>query len=214
MLQQYLTPQRIRHIRLTLGAFLCLLVLSFSHSIELPKPIVFSVDEFVIDGSQPLEDDEVNAFLESYAGKAYSLDELLEVASALESLIRNKGFAFYRVVVPPQSVSSSTVTLQVVQFKLKNIFVDGNEYFSEANITQSIPGLKTGSSPNTEDLAHELKVANHHPDKNLKLTFKQSDTVDWVDAQVEVWAVPKVLKPINRVRVSVSDRKLNKRMMI
>jgi len=159
---------------------------TFSHSLELPKPIVFAVDEFIIDGQIPLDKKEVDEFLDSFSGKAYGLDELLEVAAALEVQIRNKGHAFYRVIVPPQSVQGSIVTLQVIQFELKTISVAGNEYFSEANIINSIPNLKPGISPNTEDLAHELKVANHHPDKTLKLTFKQSDIADKVDALIEV----------------------------
>lgn len=153
---------------------------------ETPQPIRFLVDQFIVLGASPLSSDEIEELLKPYQHKQYDLSHLQKVAKALELAIRDQGFAFYRVVLPPQTLSEGQVKLRVISFAINKIDVEGNEHFDNDNIKASLPGLIQGESPNTQSLSEYLKVSNRHPSKQTKLTFKQSETVDSIDAKIDV----------------------------
>jgi len=154
-----------------------------------PEKFKFVVHKFSIEGEDIapiLSNEEIAAYLKPFEEKSYDLKELQEVGKGVESMIREEGYAFYRVVLPPQSLNTGEVKLKVIAFGVGNIAVEGNEYFSKYGVLASLPTLKLGESPNTKKLASESKVANKHPTKQIAVTFKQSETEDKVDATVKV----------------------------
>jgi hemolysin activation/secretion protein len=151
------------------------------------KEIVFPVERFEVVGDSPLNAKETSRILASFAGRTHSLGSLREVAKKLEQSIRERGYSFYRVTLPPQTLESNAVVqLKVVAFRLEEISVEGNRYFSKSNILASLPALKIGTSPNNETLAQQIKVANYHPQKKLGLTFQQIDKPDAIGTKINV----------------------------
>jgi len=152
-----------------------------------PKPISFFVKSFSIQGDSPLDSKEREVLLKPYENKQYNLEQLQSVAKILEQKIRSEGYAFYRVVLPPQTLASEEIQLKIISFAINKIKVEGIKYFDKSNILHSLPKLKTGESPDTQALANALKITNRHPFKDLQLTFKQSDEMpDSIDAKVTV----------------------------
>lgn len=154
-----------------------------------PEKFKFIVHKFSVEGEDItpiLSNQEIAAYLKPFEEKSYDLKELQEVGKGVETLIREEGYAFYRVVLPPQSLNAGEVKLKVIAFGVGNIAVEGNDYFSTYGVLASLPTLKEGVSPNTRKLAGESKVANKHPTKQIAVTFKQSETEDKVDATVKV----------------------------
>jgi len=156
---------------------LLLLVLLISTSVfsAVPDSFKFHVDRFQFEGFIPIDIALVDSTLEPFQDQDHTLESLLKVSKALEAVIREQGYAFYRVVLPQQPlVKQAVITLKVVSFSLADVSVEGNKFFDEENILKSLPYLTVGESPNTETLARALKVAIHHPLKDMQLTFKQS----------------------------------------
>jgi hemolysin activation/secretion protein len=151
-----------------------------------PTPITFPVSTFTLEGDSPLPASQTQALLDGFADKEYGLADLQAVSQQVEQAIRDAGFAFYRVVLPAQNVADGEVTLKVVSFALAEVALNGNHFFDELNILNSLPHLQKGVSPNTQTLAHQIKVANHHPNKDLTVVFRQSKTVDKVDAKIDI----------------------------
>ncbi|MDO9105057.1 MAG: ShlB/FhaC/HecB family hemolysin secretion/activation protein [Methylovulum sp.] len=151
-----------------------------------PAAIRFTVQHFSVEGESPLPPKAIAAYFQPLQQRQYNLKELQDVGKGLESAIREQGYPFYRVVLPPQTLESGNVKLQIVSFALGDISVTGNQYFDNKNIIASLPGLKSGESPNMDELSGYLKVANKHPSKQLQLTFKHSETADKVDAKINV----------------------------
>lgn len=152
-----------------------------------PKPINFFVKKFSIQGDSPLDSQDIEALLKPYEHQQYNLEQLQSVAKILEQKIRSEGYAFYRVVLPPQTLMDEEIQLKVISFAVNKINVEGVKYFDKSNILNSLPKLKTGESPDTQALANALKMTNRHPFKELQLTFKQSDEMpDSIDAKVTV----------------------------
>lgn len=165
-------------------------------------PVVrFTVTEFSVEGENPFAPEKTQQVLELFLGEHEGLAGLLEAAAALESALLNAGHSFHRVVLPQQTLEQGRIKLKVVVFKLANVDVTGNQYFSAENIRASLPGLEPGTVPDTRALARELIIANEHPSKQLTLRIKHSKVPDSVDAELAVqdqrpWQIFTVLNNI------------------
>ena len=150
-------------------------------------PVVrFNVSDFIVEGDNPLSPEETRDVLSLFVGEHEGLDGLLEAAAELESTLIKAGHSFHRVVLPQQTLDQGSVTLHVVVFKLANVDVTGNEYFSSENIKASLPGLVAGEVPDTKELSRELSIANSNPAKEITLRLKASTVPDSVDAILAV----------------------------
>ena len=162
------------------------LVPDYLQAQDLPPIVQFTVSSFKVSGENPLGTERTEEILSTFVGPHEGLEGLLEAAAELESEILAAGFSFHRVVLPPQTLEAGEIKLEVVVFKLANIDVTGNEKFSDENIIASLPGLKTGTVPDTRELARELIIANNHPSKQVTIRLKHSKTPDSVDAELAV----------------------------
>ena len=151
-----------------------------------PSAIRFTVNRFLVEGETPLTTSALEAYFQPLQNKQYTLKDLQAVSRQLETTLREQGYPFYRVVLPPQTLSAGTVTFRIVSFALGDLTVTGNHYFSTENILRSLPGLQKSASPNMQELSAELKVANKHPSKQVQVTFKPSDGKDQINASVNV----------------------------
>ncbi len=152
----------------------------------LPAPISFTVKTFKVEGQLPINQARLDAYLQPRQQQQYTLQQLQSVAKGLEDIIREQGYPFYRISIPPQTLNGGEIKFRAVAFQLGKIDVDGNHYFSKDNIVASLPNLKPDKSPNTEELSEHLKVANKHPAKQLAVTFKESKGRNQVDAKINV----------------------------
>ena len=179
-------PKTAHRIRSTLiAAGLCLIPQAPCLAAA-PQEFKFTVKHFSVEGLSPLSQTVIDDYFKPLQNRPYTLKQLQEVSKALEQIIREQGYPFYRVIVPPQTLASGEVKLQVISFTLGEIEVTGNKYFSRNNIIASLPVLHKPESPNTKDLAEALKVANKHPSKQLQVIFKPSKTPDKLDAKIAV----------------------------
>ena len=145
----------------------------------------FTVRAFGVEGEIPIAMDKAQHALTPFTGDNVGLEQLRNAAKALEALLADNGYPFYRVILPPQTIES-TVTLRVLPFTLANIEVSGNHYFTNDNILASLPALQAGVSPNINKVSANRIFANEHPAKQVEVTFRQSNVPDSVDATVQV----------------------------
>lgn len=145
----------------------------------------FAVSGYRVQGDNPLGSDDTARLLAPYTGEAVTLDRLREAAAALEAALKERGYGFVRVVVPPQD-ASGTIALRVLSFRLGAVNIAGNTKFDTANIRRSLPTLVPGESPNLRGIARNQAHANDHPAKRVEVTMKQGKAPDTVDADVKV----------------------------
>ena len=146
---------------------------------------VFVIKGFNIAGENPLPDGDTSRVLAPFLRADATLDTLQKATSALESALRDKGFALHRVVLPPQ-VIGATVTLNIVKFVIGSVTVEGQSGYSEANIRASLPALVEGGSPNFKAMAVQTAIANENQGKQVQVTLKEADAPDRIDAKIVV----------------------------
>ena len=162
-------------MRLALGA-LALFVLGPALAQEVPT-VTFTVQRFIVEGENPLTEAETNAVLAPYTGEQEGLGALLEAAQALETMMRERGYTFHRVTIPPQTSATGEFLLDVVSFKLNEIEFQGNVHFSDENLRRSLPVLVPGTTPNARLLSRYVQAANEHPSKRLNVTVRTPNPV-------------------------------------
>lgn len=209
----------LKHDLLCIPLFYGLLFLSAAlHAEEIPT-VNFSVTEFNITGENPISKEKTEQALSPFLGDHQGLEGLLGAAAELEATILNAGFSLNRVVLPPQTLQAGIVELKIIQIKLSDIEVKGNEHFSDDNIIRSVPALIIGTVPDTQLLAKQLIVANDHPSKLVTIRMKQGKEAKSIDAVLDVkdqrpWQVFSVLNNIGttetgRLRLSAGGQHNN-----
>lgn len=147
---------------------------------------ILEVKRFIVEGDNPLSPEETQTILAPHLGVHKSLTTLEAAASALEQVLRDRGYSFHRVIVPAQRPTGGELKLQVLSFPLNEVTVTGNEHFSSENILRSLPTLQPGKSPDLKVLSSQLGLANEHPSKRLTINIKESARRDALDAEVRV----------------------------
>jgi hemolysin activation/secretion protein len=173
----------LNHLTALVGVLFFLLTANLVHG---QAPGVRSeVKKIVVEGENPLTVFQTRKILDAYLGEYEGISHLEEAAKGLENELIDKGHAFYRVIVPPQRVVDHIVKLKIIKFSLDQIDVEGNKHFSKENILASIPSLQKGATPNTNDIARSIQVANQHPAKQVAVFVRESAHPERIDARVE-----------------------------
>ena len=151
-----------------------------------PAATRFVVERYEVIGINPLSEKASQQVLADYIGEHEGLEGIQAAADALESELREEGYSFLRVILPPQTLEGGVVKFEVVEFGLGKVTVKGNKHFNEQNIRRSLPQLEEGIVPNTKRLSKALNFANQHPGKQLSLSFRESEQSQAVDAILDV----------------------------
>jgi hemolysin activation/secretion protein len=149
------------------------------------QQVRFDVERFEVIGDNPIGE-RASKVLSPYIGEQYGLEGLSAARDALEQAIIEAGFAFHRVSLPPQDLLAGTVQFKISRFAIGTIAVEGNEYFDDENIKNSVPELRQGETPNTRLLSRSLKIANEHASKSTVLRFTEGSEADSIDALLAV----------------------------
>jgi hemolysin activation/secretion protein len=105
---------------------------------------------------------------------------------ALEGAYRARGFSLVKVVLPEQELNEGVVHITVVETRIGQVRVTGNEFHDADNIRRSLPTIVEGAVPNTDALSANLRMANQNPSKKANLQLQSGDVPGVIDAIVQV----------------------------
>jgi hemolysin activation/secretion protein len=161
-----------------------LFVLSSVYAQQTETP-AFVINQYVVEGDNPLDHD-FQKLLEPYLGEHFGIDGLSAAVDEVSLALQKAGFSFHRAILPAQTLDNGTVRIQIVEFKLGKVEVEGNEYFSDQNILSSLPEIVPGEAPNNQKLSRSLEIANQHAAKSTRVSLRQGLEADTIDADISV----------------------------
>ena len=123
----------------------------------------FEITRFEVTGNTLLEPAAVQSLTGRFAGKNRHIGDIEQAMAALEGAYRERGFGLVKVVLPEQELNDGVVHIAVVETRIGQLRVAGNQFHSEANIRRSLPALADGVVPNTRELSADLRMANENP---------------------------------------------------
>lgn len=149
-----------------------------------PTP-VFPIRGFTIEGENPIGEADAQRVLAPFVRPDATLETLQHATAALEAELRARGYGLHRVALPPQEVGAR-VKLEIVQFTIVKVAIEGNRFSSTDNIRRTLPELQEGRSPNFKKLAIQTAIANENPNKQVQVALRESEEPDRIDATIKV----------------------------
>ena len=177
-------------------------VLALSALVESPRSLAqqsaqpasqeprFEIRKFTVDGATLIPAAEIDAALKPFTGGGRDFSHVQRALEALEKIYSAKGFSAVQVILPEQEIDKGEVRFKVVEARIGRVVIEGNRFFDEANIRESLPSIKPGESPNINRVAQNLRLANESPARQATVLLRGGNEEGLVDAVVRVTDEP------------------------
>jgi len=146
----------------------------------------FEILRFDVIGNTLLKASDIDAAVATYTGKQRDFSDIQRALETLEQVYRDRGFGVVQVLLPEQDITKGVVRLRVIEPKIGKVTIEGNQFFNDANVRASLPGLQPGATPNSQLLAQNLQLLAEHPAKQTTVLLRAGDTESLVDAAIKV----------------------------
>jgi hemolysin activation/secretion protein len=145
-----------------------------------------SVKEFIVEGSSLLPPSKIEQVLAKYKGEGKQMGDLESARADLEKAYQALGYPTVVVSIPEQTIEAGTVSLRVVEGRLFDIKVIGNEYYPRWQILGKLPSVRVGSLIQESQLVKELDAVNANPDLKVTPVLKAGSVPETVDMELKV----------------------------
>jgi hemolysin activation/secretion protein len=145
----------------------------------------FVLKAVTFDASKFLTPAELDALAAPDIGKDVDLAELQKIVDAVNALYGKKGVVTARAVLPPQTVRDGTVHIALVEGKLGQVTVKGNEYVADHYVTDRIP-LPPDQTIDVPGLARNVNYFNLTNDAQLRALLQPGASFGLTDVQLAV----------------------------
>lgn len=148
-----------------------------------------NVQRWQVQGNTLLPADELAGVLQAFTGPLTST-RLREATLAVQALYRDAGYGGVVAFLPEQDLAGGLALLRVVEGRLAQVQVRGQQKFSEANVRASLPSLAVGRTPAVRRIDAEIQMANENPAKGVQVLLQPGAGTGEIVAQVTVAEQP------------------------
>lgn len=157
------------------------------------------VRSFQVQGNSLLDAAAVQAALAPFTGTR-NLADLQRAAQTVQALYGQAGWAAVVVYLPPQPVTDGVVTLNVVEGKVGQVLVQGNQRLGAERVRAALPSLVVGATPRVRRIDAELQIANENPGRSMAVLLGPGAAPGEVQATVKVEE-----QPVHRFSASLDN---------
>lgn len=115
------------------------------------------------------------ALLEPYLGRELSLKDIEKIKNTIISYYRDNHYLLVGVSIPNQEISDGTLRLHLIEGKLGEINVIGNEWFPSKVIKKYI-SIEKDSRINDQVLRQDIDFINRNPFRTVQPIFSEGKT--------------------------------------
>lgn len=156
-----------------------------AEEVVIPAP-KFSIERFDVIGDNILGAEMVGRLVAPFTGKDKDFGDVQRALETLELAYRERGYGVIQVQLPEQDITRGVVRFNIIQPRVGKVNVEGNQYFSNQNIRRSLPAVKEGETPNSNDIARNLQIAAEHPVKQTNVLLRSGENEGLVDVNVRM----------------------------
>lgn len=121
------------------------------------------VQQVTFEGSEALSDEVLSKTAGPLEGKELSLGDLRKLAAAVAEEYHARGYFLAQVIVPEQNMQDGIVTLQILEGRLGEIVVTGNQHCSVNSIRKPFAALQRAKAIRQGALERALLVLDEYP---------------------------------------------------
>ncbi len=151
-----------------------------------PVTLRFAISRYVVEGATLLTPADFGAVVAPYVGQDKDFSDVQSALEAIEALYAERGYSAVHVLLPEQELEAGTVRFQVIEGHYGKVTVKNNQFFSEENVLNAVPSVRSGGVPRSKQVARELRLANENPARQINVVLKGGEQDDLVDASVLV----------------------------
>ncbi len=131
---------------------------------QLPEksPQTITVEKFEVIGSTVFSLEELAQVTAEFTKKPISLAEVFQARSKITDLYIKKGYITSGAYIPPQTIKSGVIKIQVVEGKLEDIQITGTQRLN-SNYVRSRLAIATSAPLNRERLLEALQLLQLNP---------------------------------------------------
>jgi len=129
-----------------------------------------------LSGATVYSDKELMRVYGDKVGTQITLADVYGIASQLTAKYRNEGFILTQVIVPPQTIETGLVKLQVVEGFIDKISVEGQTRNNKDKIRKIAKALTKNPPLNSKTLEHVLLILNDMPGVEARSVLSPSLT--------------------------------------
>ena len=155
-------------------------------AIDAGRPETFYIKEFRIVGSRKLPHNDVDEAVYGRLGRGRTPEDVESARVALEKAYHDKGFQTVSVAVPPQSVNSGVIVMQVSEVAIGRLTVKGSRYFDIDKIKKMAPSLAEGNVPNFNEIQSDIMGLNQQADCQVTPSLTAGKIPGTVDVELTV----------------------------
>ncbi|HUO44618.1 MAG TPA: ShlB/FhaC/HecB family hemolysin secretion/activation protein [Burkholderiales bacterium] len=146
----------------------------------------FDVRRYRVEGNTLLPVRTIQRVLRPHLGAQKDFSDVQHALEALQKAYQDAGYGVVQVTLPEQELEKGEIRFEVIETRLVKVAVQGNKHHSERNIRGSVPALKVGATPNSLEIARNLKVANENPAKSTQVVLRATENDGEVEAVLKV----------------------------
>ncbi|MCA9791921.1 MAG: ShlB/FhaC/HecB family hemolysin secretion/activation protein [Candidatus Eremiobacteraeota bacterium] len=138
----------------------------------LADPPTLSVKTIRVLGNTLLPDQTVREVVAPFEGRNLDLDQLRALAESLETTYHEAGFLLVKVTLPPQKPDGGLLVLQVIESRIAQVEVEGNQRYSEEFIKSRFEDSIPDQVYRTDSVERSLLLLNELPDVSVKALLR------------------------------------------
>ena len=148
------------------------------------------VQQFQITGNTVFDDATLQALLKSWIGKRHTLLQLYGAADKVTEYYRRHGYGLAYASLPAQTLTNGTVRLQVVEGRLGNIAIQGNDRTSNATLIKRVSNLDTGDVYTTAAMERAVLLLSDLPGMHASAVLSPGQQFGTSDVLFKVRETP------------------------
>lgn len=149
---------------------------------EASDKILFVLKKVVVDASQVLDNNAVEAITAKYVGQEVSLQKLNTMVAEINKIYEDKGYLTCRAVLPPQTIKEGIVHINLVEGRTGKLIIEGNKSTGSKYIKNRLR-LTEGEINNIHTLNKDMLRFNGTNDVQLRIFMQageEAGTTDYV----------------------------------
>jgi hemolysin activation/secretion protein len=139
-----------------------------------------------VEGNTLLPDATLARLTAGVAGTRQDLAALTALAARIQAAYREAGYGGVVAYLPQQASNDRTVVVRVVEGKLARVRVNGNRYFSSANVRAGLAHLREGTTPPVRAVDRDIQLTNSNSAKHVNVSLTAGAGPGDIDADVDV----------------------------
>jgi hemolysin activation/secretion protein len=151
-----------------------------------PTPATQPIRGAKVVGNTLLTQVQIDETARPFIGKELNLSTINDLMNALTQAYRSRGFFLARAYVPEQEIKNGEVVVAVVEGKIGEISITGNEYYLTSFIQKHFPNIKTPEGSRIDLIKQSVLVLNRYPDLQADLIFRPGNALITTDLQLMV----------------------------